>query len=144
MFAVKHRPIVDIYKATKLYSKKDGVPISYVCTTALNNGTEASDIFYRETPHPEFGNRYFGLVTKYSLIDGSSVYIHNADKIEDLEFGMVEVNGEYHYSQHRWHCNYVGPVAIDGGRAYTKLMGDLSTPVVTFKVKDGQFIKEGD
>ncbi len=58
---IKHNPIFDTDTVIASYEKKDGVPITYVCTSALNHGTLATDVFYRETPHPEFGNRYFAL-----------------------------------------------------------------------------------
>jgi hypothetical protein len=59
---ILHHPIFDIAKVEALYSEKDGVPVRYVCTSAPNkSATYAVDIFYRETPHPEFGNHYFGL-----------------------------------------------------------------------------------
>jgi hypothetical protein len=58
---IKHEPLFDTDKICEHYTKKDGVPVTYVCTSALRGEAQAMDIFYRETPHPEFGNRYFGL-----------------------------------------------------------------------------------
>ena len=58
---VKHAPVFDTKKAISYYENKDGVPIKYVCTTDLLASDLPVDIFYRKTPHPEFGNRYFGL-----------------------------------------------------------------------------------
>jgi hypothetical protein len=58
---VMHNPLIDTDKVCKHYSEKDGVPIKYVCTSALGDEAQAMDIFYRDTPHPEFGNRYIGL-----------------------------------------------------------------------------------
>ena len=57
---IKHEPLFDTQKVCEHYTEKDGVPITYVCTSALGNEAWAMDIFYRETPHPEFGNHYFG------------------------------------------------------------------------------------
>jgi hypothetical protein len=138
---INHRPLFDTEKACKLYSEKDGVPIKYVCTTALGNGTQAMDVFYRETPHPEFGNRYFGLYRSYNF-DGhdSNVMIANADKVEDLTFEMVKVDDKWHYSQHRHDFHSVGDVAIDGGRAYTRLVGNVRAPRASMKVVNGDFI----
>ena len=139
---INHRPIFDIARVEKLYSEKDGVPVRYVCTSALSNEAQAMDIFYRETPHPEFGNRYFGLYWGYTL-DAEvvpDVMITNADKIEDLEFGMGEVDGQLHYSQHRHDFYSVGGVAVDGGRAYFRRAGDLAIPVSWFKVENGKFV----
>ena len=145
---INHRPIFDTEKVCKHYSEKDGVPVKYVCTSAIGNEARAMDIFYRDTPHPEFGNRYFGLVWGITLpFDGApdgarQIMITNADKIEDAEFGMVEVDGKLYYSQHRHDFYSVGDVAVDGGRAYFKRIGDLSVPAVWLKVKDGEFVND--
>lgn len=142
---IKHHPILDVQKAEKLYSEKDGVPVKYVCTSALDLGINSMDIFYRETPHPEFGNRYFGLYIWYPVDEYEPrLMITNADKVEDLEFEMVQVDGEWHYSQDRHDYNTVGDVSIDGGRAYLRMVGNLSHPVKTFKVKNGEFIEDSD
>lgn len=134
---IQHNPRVNIQLAEKLYSEKDGVTVKYVCTSAINSYAGiAADIFYRETPHPKFGNRYFGLL--YDIED--RLLITNADKIEDLEFNMVDVDGELHYSQHRHDYRVVGDVAIDGGRSYLRRSGNLSRPVKQLKVKDGVFV----
>jgi hypothetical protein len=147
---IQHRPIFDTDKVCKHYSEKDGIPIKYVCTSALGHEAQAMDIFYRETPHPEFGNRYFGLGWGMTLpFDGApdgarQIVITNADKIEDAEFGMVEVDGGLHYSQHRHDFYSVGDVAVDGGRSYFKRVGDLSVPTKWLKVKNGKFVEEKD
>lgn len=133
---IKHNPIFDTEKVAKLYTEKDGVPVHYICTTSpTDHGTYAADIFFRETPHPEFGNRYFGLYRT----SNDQIMITNADKIEDLDFNMIKVEGVLHYSQHRHDYRCIGGVCIDGGRSYLKRSGDLSLPVVTLKLKDGEF-----
>ena len=141
---IKHRPYLDTKKVVELYEKKDGVPIQYVCTSTLGSEEFAMDIFYRDTPHPEFGNRYFGLYrdNRFSS-DQFQLYITNADKVEDTSFDMIESNGKWHYSQHRHDYNQVGGIAIDGGRAYTKLVGSeiKGVEVKTFVVRNGEFIE---
>jgi hypothetical protein len=140
---IHHRPILDTKRVCELYSAKDGVPVTYVCTSALGDETQAMDIFYRETPHPEFGNRYFGLyeANNYGSVRGG-LMITNADKIEDAEFGMKEHDGEWHYSQHRHDFYTVGDVSLDGGRAYFRCVGNVSSPTKWLKVKDGKFVEE--
>lgn len=140
MMNIKHRPIFDTEKVIKHYEDKDGVPIRYICTSALNDGTLAADIFYRETPHPSFGNRYFGLY-RNPHSEYSDIMITNADCIEDLDFTMIEVNGEYHYSQHRHDYYSVGNFAIDGGRAYARFTYTDKPNTKVFKVKDGEFVE---
>jgi hypothetical protein len=142
---IQHRPIFDTDKVCKHYSEKDGIPIKYVCTSALGHEAQAMDIFYRETPHPVFGNRYFGLFWHRLHFElPAELMITNADKIEDTEFGMVEVDGGLHYSQHRHDFYSVGDVAVDGGRSYFKRVGDLSVPTKWLKVKNGKFVEEKD
>ena len=137
---IKHHPIFDTVHVEKLYSEKDQVPVKYVCTSAPNeHATYAADIFYRETPHPEFGNRYFGLYRNPSFSSDGTVMITNCDGIETLEFGMVEGPDGWEYSQHRHDYRQVGAVAIDGGRSYVKRVGDLSVPFKVMKVAKGQF-----
>lgn len=133
---IAHHPIFTTQTIVEYYSNKDGVPVTYVCTSAPNKeATYATDIFYRETPHPEYGNRYLGVYRN----GDNQVMITNCDMIEDLTFSMVEGLDGWEYSQHRHDYRQVGRTAIDGGRAYTKLVGDVHAPVKTMKVKDGVF-----
>ena len=143
MVSIHHRPIFDTIRACELYSAKDGVPVTYVCTSALGDEAQAMDIFYRETPHPEFGNRYFGLynANNYGGVRGG-LMIANADKIEEADFGMKEHNGEWHYSQHRHDFYTIGDVSLDGGRAYFRCVGDVSSPTKWFEIKDGEFMEK--
>ena len=143
MVSIHHRPIFDTKRACELYSAKDGVPVTYVCTSALGDEAQAMDIFYRETPHPEFGNRYFGLynANNYGGVRGG-LMIANADKIEEADFGMKEHNGEWHYSQHRHDFYTIGDVSLDGGRAYFRCVGDVSSPTKWFEIKDGEFMEK--
>lgn len=135
---INHRPRLDKDKVCELYSEKDGVPIKYICTTALGNGSSAVDVFYRETPHPEFGNKYFGLYWNFD----NNLMITNADKIEELEFDMLDIDGEMHYSQHRHDYYTIKDVSIDGGRAYLKMAGNLTYPVKTLIVRNGEFVEK--
>ena len=129
---IQHYPLFDTEKVIKHYEQKDGVPITYICTTDLRASDNPVDVFYRESPHPEFGNRYFGLL--HSRYDG--VMICNADIIETLEFGMIEVDGKYYYSQSHHDYKVVEDKMIDGGRAYIRSSGIVDV----FKVKDGKFV----
>jgi hypothetical protein len=130
-----HNPIFDTLKIEDHYSKKDGVDVKYVCTSAPNEyGTYAADIFYRETPHPEFGNRYFGLYLNHD----NQIMITNADTIEDLEFTCIEDSkGDLHYSAHRHDYKVLdNENMIDGGRSYIK----TNTDKLFFKrVLNGEF-----
>ena len=137
---IVHNPIFDTLKIEDHYSKKDGVEVKYVCTSAPNEyGTYAADIFYRETPHPEFGNRYFALY----LHNDNQIMITNADTIEDLVFHCIgDEKGNLHYSAHRWDYKTLdNGNMIDGGRAYIRTN---CTTVKRHEVVDGKFVEMTD
>jgi len=128
---IKHAPLLDTKKVEELYSEKDGVPISYVCTTDLNASDNPLDIFYREEPHPEFGNRYFGLFHR-----NGALMITGADQVENYDFGMIQdAEGEWWYSQSHHDCLMIDGKMIDGGRVYVRGNG-----IEIFKIRDGKFV----
>ena len=127
---IQHEPVFDTDKVEILYSEKDGVPVKYVCTTDLLASDLPADIFYRETPHPQFGNYYFGI-----LRHNSQTMITNADIVESFEFGMIEDDGKYYYSQSHHDYKVVEGKMIDGGRAYIKSSGGA----ISMRVKNGKF-----
>jgi hypothetical protein len=127
---IQHESLFDTAKVEKLYTEKDGVEVKYVCTTDLKTSDRPMDIFYRATPHPQFGNYYFGI-----LRHNDQTMITNADVIESLEFGMIEVDGKYHYSQSHHDYKVGGDRMIDGGRQYIKSSGGA----VAMRVKNGKF-----
>ncbi len=93
---IVHSPVGDVKALEKFYSEKDGVPCTYVLTTC--NPQDKSrrmydmyDIFYRETPHPVFGNKYFGI--------SSSGYICNGDFVAGMPVSLIEANKKYFYGQ---------------------------------------------
>ena len=47
---IKHHPEFDIKKVIKHYEEKDGVPITYVCTTDLSASDNPIDIFFEDVP----------------------------------------------------------------------------------------------
>ena len=127
---IQHESLFDTAKVEKLYTEKDGVEVKYVCTTDLKTSDRPMDIFYRATPHPQFGNYYFGI-----LRHNDQTMITNADVIESLEFGMIEVDGKYHYSQSHHDFKVIEGKMIDGGRAYIKSSGGA----ISMRVKNGKF-----
>lgn len=132
---IKHPNIFEIDKVIEIYEKKDGVDIKYVCTTDLRASDLPADIFYRSTPHPEFGNRYFGLYKNHL----GQLMITNADIVEDLEFGMIKSSdNEWYYSSSHHDCIFIEDKMIDGGRQYIRSQGleDI------FNIVDGEFVHE--
>ena len=134
---IKHEPLFDTQKVCEIFSKKDGVPITYVCTSALGDEARAMDIFYRETPHLEFGNRYFGLY--HDHVRGH-LMITNADRIESVEFGLIEDDaGDLQYSAHRHdYKRFENGNMIDGGRAYIRY---AANEVKHYVVRNGEMVE---
>lgn len=132
---IKHEPRFDIEKVVKHYTEKDGVPIKYVLTTEVKLSNDACDIFFRGTPHPEFGNRYFGL----RAVEGV-VYILDADSLEGKQVAMVEDSaGDLHYSAYRHDYKVLdNGNMIDGGRTYVK----CNTGYRTFTITNGDLVED--
>ena len=134
---IQHTPIFDTAKIEAHYTEKDGVEVKYICTSAIQQDAAfAADVFYRETPHPEFGNRYFALYQNH-WADDAAIMITNADQVENFEFGMIEADGKYYYSQHRHDYIVIKGKMIDGGRSYIRSSGGTDV----FKIQDGKFVQ---
>jgi hypothetical protein len=131
---IQHEPLFDTVKAEEHYGQKDGCEVRYVCTSDLRASDVPCDIFYRAEPHPNFGNRYFGLYWD-SVRD--SMMITNADIVESFEFGMIENQGKYYYSQSHHDYKLVEGKMIDGGRQYIRSSGGAEV----FKIQDGVFVQ---
>ena len=131
---IVHYPITNIKKVEELYSEKDGVPVKHVCTTEF--GDSIVDVFYRDTPHPKFGNRYFAVLFRDNV-----PYIANADEVEKLTFGLVQNdNGDMEYSRSRHdYKEFKNGNMIDGGRDYIRSSGK----VFVYVVRDGKMIRHG-
>ena len=133
---IQHENLFDIEKVEEQYGRKDGCEVRYVCTSDLRASDIPCDIFYRAEPHPDFGNRYFGL---YWDTIRNCTMITNADIVESLEFGMIEVDSKYYYSQSHHDYKTVGDKMIDSGRAYIRSSGEA----ITTYIKNGKlYIKE--
>ena len=142
LYNINHRPKIDKNKVIELYSQKDGVPISYLCSTELEHDNAIVDIFYRATPHPEFKNRYFGF-SKDPLSESPRIIIRSADNVENYKFDMIKCDKTWHYSQARHDCLVTDCGGIDGGRRYTRIIGNSNglPQFKTFVVRDGVFVE---
>ena len=132
---IKHPYQFDRQKIESHYTEKDGVPVKYVCTTDLKASDVPVDVYYRATPHPEFGNRYFGL---YNDRMNDRVMICNADIVEDFEFGMIkDSDNNWYYSSSHHDCIFIEGKMIDGGRQYIRHTGLDGV----FKIVNGNFVE---
>ena len=134
---IKHKPQFNIEKVTAHYTKKDGVPVHYVCTSDLDESDKPFDIYYRDTPHPEYNNYYFGLYA-----DDDRMMICKADAIEKYQFGMIsDAKEEWVYSQSIEDESKTDTGFISGGRQYISRGGNLETQDhIVCKVLDGEFV----
>ena len=133
--AIKHNPKLNVDKIIEHYTKQDGCEIRYVCTSDLRASDSPVDIFYRSEPHPDFGNRYFGLY--YDTVR-DNIMICNADLVEELDFGMIESDGMLHYSESHHDYKQLNEAGfIDGGRVYCR----SSSNVEFYKVLNGKFVR---
>ena len=130
---IVHENLFNTEEVEKIYTEKDGVDVKYVCTTDLNASDVPVDVFYRATPHPQFGNHYFGI---YWDQYRDCTMITNAYIVASFDFGMIRVDGKYYYSQSHHDYKTVGDKMIDGGRVYIKSSGCD----VIMKVRNGKFI----
>lgn len=134
---ILHNPVIDVKRIEEMYSKKDGIPVKYLCTTEFIHSRWMSDIFYRATPHPVFGNRYFGIE-----LSPRGSYIFNADPIETDDFFVFTMitneDGNLAYSRDRHDLVNQDNLFIDGGRTYVRTNADLGA-LRSFKIKDGSF-----
>lgn len=132
---IKHYPITKTDQAIKVYSEKDGVSVVYVCTTDFKISDVPVDVFYRATPHPKFGNKYFGL---YFSRSDDSLMICDADGIEKLSFAMVvNDDGDLEYSRsHHDYKQFKNGNMIDGGRVYTRHSGNIEY----YHIRNGKMV----
>ena len=132
---IKHYSIFgdELSKVIEHYSNKDNVPVKYVCTTDLVESDLFIDVFYRSTPHPQYGNKYFGLYFR-----GDDLMICNADMVEELFFGLVENDdNDLEYSEtHHSYKSFDNGNMIDGGRTYIRSSGK----VTNYVVRNGEMI----
>jgi hypothetical protein len=85
-------------------------------------------IFYTEEAHPQ-GSNYFALYN-----NGEQFMITNGITATE-PFEGIQIGDDVYYSRYRHDYRECGPVAIDGGRDYTKLSGDINAAKkVTLKV----------
>jgi hypothetical protein len=134
---IKHFPVTNTQYVIKHYSEKDNVPINYVCTTDFNVSDRPVDIFYRSTPHPKFGNKYFGITPDYET---GGITIFKADKVENFTFAMVEDDdGNLQYSEYHHRCKFFdNGNMIDGGREYVR--SSLNAKI--YVVRNGEMVNE--
>jgi hypothetical protein len=94
-------------------------------------------IFYTEEAHPQ-GSNYFGLYTQRDYKTGESHFMITNGISATEPFQGIRVGDNVYYSRYCHDYRQCGKVAIDGGRDYTRLVGDIDSAetVMLHVVKD--------
>lgn len=85
-------------------------------------------IFYTETPHPQ-GSNYFAF---YRNLSGEFMITNGITATEPFE--GLQVGENVIYSRYRHDYREYKDVAVDGGRDYLKVVGNIHHPHVMIKV----------
>jgi hypothetical protein len=138
LMEIKHAPVTRIDSVIDVVSKRDGVPIKYVCTSSMRLPHGPADIFYRDTPHPKFGNKYF----KLYLDAEDRLMIGNADAVELLAFNLIEDDdGALVYSNHvHDYKQFKNGNVVDGGQDY--LRTTPTTTIYKYVVRNGEMVED--
>ncbi len=88
-------------------------------------------IFWQDERHPQ-GSNFFALHYYHDgLLISNGAFI-----LDQVIEGVLLPNGDVIYSRHvHDYCQY-GDVAIDGGREYTRVVGNLMHPIVEIRVTE--------
>ncbi len=99
-------------------------------------------VFYQPHPRLDLGHsHYFGL-----LVKNGTVYIVNAESAFKEPITALVCDGELIYSRYRHdmrrgYSSKGNETYVDGGRDYTKLVGDfMNTEMVQFTIQDGEIV----
>ena len=98
-------------------------------------------IFYQPNPDLEAGHSNYFIIYKSSI---HGIMITNGlDTVEKLVLNCVsDSNGVFEYSHFNHHYHQVGNVAIDGGRLYTRLIGDIhGANQASFKIEEDKLVR---
>jgi len=81
-------------------------------------------IFWQEKPPVEGYSHYFGLLVN---MNGNLVITSGQSAFDKEITALVTPAGEVVYSRHRWDCRQAETAGfmIDGGRDYTRIVGDI-------------------
>jgi len=116
----------------------------YVCDTEFEGVPVC--VFYCDEEHPVSHSRYMAIYYKYPFGSEESpdMYVTDGSPIEDQEIKGIKLeDGTIIFSRSRHDFfRYKDSVAIDGGRAYTRVVGDSPYKIVTLKVKEGKLYEQ--
>jgi len=100
-------------------------------------------IFYQESPNIKLGHShwmgvYRNKINKHFVINAAPTILHPIAAV-------LSCDGEYTYSHHRHHFCQKNDIAIDGGRDYTRLVGNNIPDIVhLYATKDGLELRENN
>ena len=128
---------IDVKKVEEKYNAKY---VGDFCLKTKNGNWSESPaaIFWQETPPIEGYCNYFGLIVQ----DGTIYITSGASAFSEPIEGVVARNGEVNFSRYRhdFHYSEDGSIAVDGGRDYLRVLGDIHQPRVHI-IPDGPNLK---
>lgn len=110
---------------------------TYVCETSIRTKNGWSDfpvaIFFCEEKHPD-GSNWMAVNWSY---DGMICIRNGISAVVESFTGIIAKNGDIIYSRycHDYRTSPDGSVTIDGGREYTRLVGDESISAMKVKLQ---------
>ena len=130
----------------KIEKLKDAKYMGYFCTKSPsgNWNEQPVDVFYQPNANTDLGHsNYFGIF--YRSITGNinqTLYITDASScFSEPITGLQFDDGTIILSRYRHDYVEYQDIAIDGGRDYTKINGDISkVKQVTITVNGGEFV----
>jgi hypothetical protein len=114
------------------------------CDSKGNWSNNPGLLFYQQHPRIDLGHSNYFIIyksTKTRITLEQQIMITNGQNtIDNLILETIESNRYLIYSHYRHHF-HGSPIAIDGGRSYTRLIGDgcYVIPRYNFKIIDGKF-----
>jgi hypothetical protein len=125
---------------TKVEKKYNATYVGDFClrTKSGNWSDSPVAIFWQETPPVEGYSNYFGILEQH----GTLLITSGASAFSEPIEGIVARNGEVNFSRYRhdFHYSTDGSVAVDGGRDYMRVLGDIHQPRVHL-IPDGPNLK---
>jgi hypothetical protein len=133
---------IDVAAIEKRYG---GTYIGDFCLKTTNNGwsEQPAAIFYQPNPNLSLGHtHYYGIFVRFISLhsDEGELYITSGDSaFSENIAGMIADDGEVIYScyRHDYHTSTDKSVSIDGGRDYTRIVGNPNR-MCTLVMKDGK------
>lgn len=135
-----NEPDVMGFNATQIGMVEQEYNCRYVCEwNTINKADKTNDspiaLFWQEVPHPR-GSNWMGMFLK-----GKEVYVCDGESASRLPImGYVSNSNQVLFSKHRhdFRQSNDGSVTVDGGREYTRILGNVRCQQVWLLPQKGE------